>query len=97
MSYNQENKENEKNMINRNSNKENSDYNTITEVINAFKYFDNRNNSKVDINNLKYYLSQFGNKMNEDEISNIFKKANIDSNNNKEVDYIQMINFYNDK
>ena len=33
----------------------------------------------------------------EDEISNIFKKANIDSNNNKEVDYIQMINFYNDK
>ena len=97
MSYNQENKENEKNMINRNSNKENSDYNTITEVINAFKYFDNRNNGKVDINNLKYYLSQFGNKMNEDEISNIFKKANIDLNNNKELDYIQMINFYNDK
>ena len=97
MSYNQENKENEKNMINRNSNKENSDYNTITEVINAFKYFDNRNNGKVDINNLKYYLSQFGNKMNEDEINNIFKKANIDLNNNKELDYIQMINFYKDK
>ena len=97
MSYNQENKENEKNMINRNSNKENSDYNTITEVINAFKYFDNRNNGKVDINNLKYYLSQFGNKMTEDEINNIFKKANIDLNNNKELDYIQMINFYNDK
>ena len=74
----------------------NSDYNTITEVINAFKYFDNRNNGKVDINNLKYYLSQFGNKMTEDEINNIFKKANIDLNNNKELDYIQMINFYND-
>ena len=97
MSYNQENKENEKNSINRNSIKENSDYNTITEVINAFKYFDNRNNGKVDINNLKYYLSQFGNKMTEDEINNIFKKANIDLNNNKELDYIQMINFYNDK
>ena len=90
MSYKEENKE---------ANKENYDNNNINEVINAFKYFDRKNNGKVDIKDLKYSLTHFGDKMREDEINNIFKKINIDSNPNSknDLDYIQIINFFNDK
>lgn len=90
MSYKEENKE---------ANKENYDNNNINEVINAFKYFDRKNNGKVDIKDLKYSLTHFGDKMTEDEINNIFKKINIDSNPNSknDLDYIQIINFFNDK
>ena len=90
MSYKEENKE---------ENKENYDNNNINEVINAFKYFDRKNNGKVDIKDLKYSLTHFGDKMTEDEINNIFKKINIDSNPNikNDLDYIQIINFFNDK
>ena len=90
MSYKEENKE---------ENKENYDNNNINEVINAFKYFDRKNNGKVDIKDLKYSLTHFGDKMTEDEINNIFKKINIDSNPNSknDLDYIQIINFFNDK
>ena len=68
-------------------------------MINAFKYFDRKNNGKVDIKDLKYSLTHFGDKMTEDEINNIFKKINIDSNPNSknDLDYIQIINFFNDK
>ena len=97
MSLNKDNKENTKNMINQDSIKENYDSNNIKEVINAFKYFDNRNNGKVDLSSLKYSLTHFGNEMSEDEINDIFKRANIDVNKNKDFDYIQMINFYSDK
>ncbi len=90
MSYKEENK---------GGNKENYDNNNINEVINAFKYFDRKNNGKVDIKDLKYSLTHFGDKMTEDEINNIFKKINIDSNpnSNNDLDYIQIINFFNDK
>ena len=90
MSHKEENKE---------SNKENFDNNNINEVINAFKYFDRKNNGKIDINDLKYSLTHFGNKMTEDEISNILNKVNVDSNpkDNNDLDYIQIINFFNDK
>ncbi len=90
MSYKEENK---------GANKENYDNNNINEVINAFKYFDRKNNGKVDIKDLKYSLTHFGDKMTEDEINNIFKKINIDSNPNSknDLDYIQIINFFNDK
>ena len=90
MSYKEENKK---------ANKENYDNNNINEVINAFKYFDRKNNGKVDIKDLKYSLTHFGDKMTEDEINNIFKKINIDSNPNSknDLDYIQIINFFNDK
>ena len=90
MSYKEENKE---------ANKENYDNNNINEVINAFKYFDRKNNGKVDIKDLKYSLTHFGDKLTEDEINNIFKKINIDSNPNSknDLDYIQIINFFNDK
>ena len=84
---------------NKGANKENYDNNNINEVINAFKYFDRKNNGKVDIKDLKYSLTHFGDKMTEDEINNIFKKINIDSNpnSNNDLDYIQIINFFNDK
>ena len=90
MSYKEENK---------GANKENYDNNNINEVINAFKYFDRKNNGKVDIKDLKYSLTHFGDKMTEDEINNIFKKINIDSNPNSknDLDYIHIINFFNDK
>ena len=97
MSLNKDNKENTKNMINQDSIKENYDSNNIKEVMNAFKYFANRNNDKVDLSSLKYSLTHLGNKMTEDEINDIFKRANIDVNKNKDFDYIQMINFYSDK
>ena len=90
MSHKEENKE---------SNKENFDNNNINEVINAFKYFDRKNNGKVDIKDLKYSLTHFGNKMTEDEINNILNKVNVDSNqkDNNDLDYIQIINFFHDK
>ena len=90
MSYKEENKK---------ANKENYDNNNINEVINAFKYFDRKNNGKADIKDLKYSLTHFGDKMTEDEINNILKKVNIDSNpnSNNDLDYIQIINFFNDK
>ena len=93
-SYKEANKENQE------LNKENHDNNNINEVINAFKYFDTKKNGKVDIKDLNYSLTHLGNKMTEDEINNIFKKANVDlktynNNNNNDLDYIQLINFFN--
>ena len=86
MALNEENKENEKN----NMNKE------INEVINAFKYFDKKNNGKIELNDLKYVLTHIGNKMTEDEFDKIFKKANVDiTNQNTDLDYMKIINFFN--
>ena len=87
---NKENKQNNENIINNNKDIENNV--KINDVINAFKYFDIKKNGKVDIKELKYILSNFGNKMKEDEIKNIFKKLEIDYNQNKELDYEEIIN-----
>ena len=69
----------------------------ITEVIKAFKYFDKTNIGKIDISDLKFPLTHFGNKMTEDEFNKIFTKANIKIEPNENFDYIQVINFFNKK
>ena len=92
MALNEENKENEKNNMNKEIKKENTN---INEVINAFKYFDRKNNGKIEPNDLKYVLTHIGNKMSEDEFDKIFKKANVDFNQNIDLDYMKIINFFN--
>ena len=88
---NKENEQNKENIINNNKEEENKKEN-INNVINAFKYFDIKKNGKIDLKELKYVLSHFGNKLTENEINNIFKKLGIVSNQNNELDYEQLIN-----
>ena len=67
------------------------------EIINAFKYFDKKNNGKIYISELKFSLTHFGNKMSDDEFNNIFKKANVDIEQNSDFDYMKVIDFFNNK
>ena len=66
----------------------------LNDIISAFEYFDINNNGKIKISELVQILSSFGNVMTEDEINKIFVSAGIDPSNNKEIDYIQFINFW---
>ena len=97
MSLVDENKENEQNLTNQEINKENQKNNNINEVIKAFKYFDRKGDGKIKISELIIPLTHFGNKMTEEEINKIFRKANIDINNNNDFDFMQLINFFNKK
>ena len=97
MSLVDENKENEQNLTNQEINKENQKNNNINDVIKAFKYFDRKGEGKIKISELIQPLIHFGNKMTEEEINKIFRKANIDINNNNDFDFMQLINFFNKK
>lgn len=71
--------------------------NDITEIIKAFKHFDKTNNGKIDIPDIKFSLTHFGDKMTEDEFNKILTKANIDIEKNTNFDYMKLINFFNNK
>ena len=72
----------------------NYDDESLNEVIKSFEYFDINHNGKISVSELIKVLSSFGNIMTEDEIYNIFKAADINLNNNEEIDYIQFVNFW---
>ena len=72
----------------------NYDDESLNEVIKSFEYFDINRNGKISVSELIKVLSSFGNIMTEDEIYNIFKAADINLNNNEEIDYIQFVNFW---
>ena len=72
----------------------NYDDESLNEVIKSFEYFDINHNGKISVSELIKVLSSFGNIMSEDEIYNIFKAADINLNNNEEIDYIQFVNFW---
>ena len=95
MALNKENKENEINIKNKEITIENKENTNINEVINAFKYFDRKKNGKIELSDLKYTLTHLGNKMTEEEFDKIFKKANVDINQNIDLDYMKIINFFN--
>jgi len=75
----------------------NAKNNDMTEIIKAFKYFDKINNGKIDISDLKFSLTHFGDKMTEDEFYKILIKANIDIEKNTNLDYMKLIKFFNNK
>ena len=75
----------------------NAKNNDMTEIIKAFKYFDKINNGKIDVSDLKFSLTHFGNKMAEDEFYKILIKANIDIEKNTNLDYMKLIKFFNNK
>ena len=75
----------------------NAKNNDMTEIIKAFKYFDKINNGKIDVSDLKFSLTHFGNKMTEDEFYPILIKANIDIEKNTNLDYMKLIKFFNNK
>ena len=72
----------------------NYDDESLNEVIKSFEYFDINHNGKISASELIKVLSSFGNIMTEDEIYKIFKAADINLNNNEEIDYIQFVNFW---
>ena len=69
----------------------------MKEIINAFKYFDRKNNGKIDISELKFSLTHFRNKLSNDEFNNIFKKVNVDIEQNLDFYYMKVIDFFNNK
>ena len=95
MSLVDENKENEP--VKEKEDEQKEEENNINEVIKAFKYFDRKGDGKIKISELIIPLTHFGNKMTEEEINKIFRKANIDTNNNNDFDFMQLINFFNKK
>ena len=66
----------------------------LNDIINAFEYFDINHDGKIPISELVKILTSFGNVMTEEEINKIFLSAGIDQTNNKEINYIQFINFW---
>ena len=105
MSYNRQRKDKDyeqkititKTTITKNSQKETDDnYNNedLDDVIKAFEYFDINHNGRMSISELKRVLSFFGDKMNEDEIINIFRSAGIDYNSDDDIDYMRFIDFW---
>ena len=87
-------------MSNKNNKKEKRDeilkYNeeNLNDIIQSFEYFDLNHNGKIKISDLKRILTNFGEKMTEEEINNILKSAYIDSNTNDEINYMQFIDFW---
>ena len=67
-----------------------NDY-TEADVISSFKYFDINNREKVDINEIKRILTNFGDKMSEEEFNKIIKAFNINIDNNDNLDYIDFL------
>ena len=67
-----------------------NDY-TEADVISSFKYFDINNREKVDINEIKRILTNFGDKMSEEEFNKIIKAFNINIDNNYNLDYIDFL------
>ena len=61
------------------------------DVISSFKYFDINNREKVDINEIKRILTNFGDKMSEEEFNKIIKAFNINIDNNENLDYIDFL------
>ena len=94
LSYNKSTINNE--TINEEERNESNNYDdeSLNEVIKSFEYFDINHNGKISVSELIKVLSSFGNIMSEDEIYKIFKAANINLNNNEEIDYIQFVNFW---
>ena len=72
----------------------NYDDESLNEIMKSFEYFDINHNGKISVSELIKVLSSFGNIMTEDEIYKIFKAADINLNNNEEIDYIQFVNFW---
>ena len=62
---------------------------TIEDIINAFKTFDK--NGKISKEELKYFLTNLGNKITEEEAEKIFKLFKIE---NDEIDYKEFLNKY---
>ena len=67
-----------------------NDY-TEADVISSFKYFDINNREKVDINEIKRILTNFGDKMSEEEFNKIIKAFNINIDSNDNLDYIDFL------
>ena len=59
------------------------------DIINAFKTFDK--NGKINKEELKYFLTNLGNKITEEEAEKIFKLFKIE---NDEIDYQEFLNKY---
>ena len=59
------------------------------DIINAFKTFDK--NGKISKEELKYFLTNLGNKITEEEAEKIFKLFKIE---NDEIDYQEFLNKY---
>ncbi len=62
---------------------------TNEDIINAFKTFDK--NGKINKEELKYFLTNLGNKITEEEAEKIFKLFKIE---NDEIDYQEFLNKY---
>ena len=62
---------------------------TNEDIINAFKTFDK--NGKISKEELKYFLTNLGNKITEEEAEKIFKLFKIE---NDEIDYQEFLNKY---
>ena len=62
---------------------------TNEDIINAFKTFDK--NWKINKEELKYFLTNLGNKITEEEAEKIFKLFKIE---NDEIDYQEFLNKY---
>ena len=73
--------------------KEDSDINDNDDhqVMEAFNYFDNYKNGKININELRKILASYGDSMTEEEFDNIFKSVNMNVDNNGFIDYFEFI------
>ena len=56
------------------------------DIINEFRKLDKKNNGKINENDLRNLMSKYENPLSNEEIEEIIKEANVDSNN--EIDYI---------
>jgi len=63
------------------------------ELIESFKFFDKNNDGTISIKEMKYILTFLGDKMDEDEVNDIFKK--IDLNDNGSINYTEFVQFWN--
>jgi len=59
---------------------------TEEDIINEFRKLDKKNNGKINENDLRNLMSKYENPLSNEEIEEIIKEANVDSNN--EIDYI---------
>ena len=59
---------------------------TEDDIINEFRKLDKKNNGKINENDLRNLMSKYENPLSNEEIEEIIKEANVDSNN--EIDYI---------
>ena len=59
---------------------------TEEDIINEFRKLDKNNNGKINENDLRNLMSKYENPLSNEEIEEIIKEANVDSNN--EIDYI---------